>query len=83
MSRGGRVPRQRIADIVGMWLATPAIIIEDRKAVEKALELFRDWRLDFADALIGVVNAKAGCTATYSFDEAGVASGIFTEAPAA
>lgn len=64
MSRHGRLTRERIAETIEALLATPAIVIEDWDAVERALHLCRTRRLDFADALLGVLNPKAGCTAT-------------------
>jgi predicted nucleic-acid-binding protein len=83
MTRSARLSRQRVAEIIEVWLATPALVIEDRETVQAALQLFRASRLDFADALLGLLNAKAGCTATYSFDEAGISAGVFTAVPAA
>jgi predicted nucleic-acid-binding protein len=36
--------------------------------VEEALRIFRATRADFADCLIGVLNRRAGCATTYTFD---------------
>lgn len=83
MSRHQHLSREHIADVIEIWLATPTLVIEDRDVVQAALSLFRAHRrVDFADALLGLLNARAGCTATYSFDQAGIAAGVFAPVPA-
>ena len=46
----------------------PSFLVADREPVEEALQIFRASRADFADALIGVLNRRAGCATTYTFD---------------
>lgn len=83
LGRGYRFSRAEIADALDLWLDNDRLDIEDRAEVEKAAAMFRLSKADFADILIGLVNQRAGCTATYSFDEAGIAAGVFTAVPAA
>jgi predicted nucleic-acid-binding protein len=42
--------------------------VADADLVEEALRIFRATRADFADCLIGVLNRRAGCATTYTFD---------------
>ena len=83
LRRGYRLSREEIADAIRFWLESRQLEFEDRGEVESAAAAFRDSKVDFADILIGLINKRAGCTATYSFDEAGIAAGIFTPVPAA
>jgi predicted nucleic-acid-binding protein len=63
-----RLSRAQIGDLIELLLATTLLRFADQGLVEDALRLFRSTRLDFADALIGVLNRRAGCTTTYTFD---------------
>ncbi len=47
-------------------------------AVETALDIFSTTRADFADCLIGVLNRRAGCATTYTFDRRAAATAEFT-----
>jgi predicted nucleic-acid-binding protein len=68
MARTYRYSRDQILQALATILATPAFRVADRPLVEEAVQIFRDTRADFADALIGVVNRHAGCTTTHTFD---------------
>jgi predicted nucleic-acid-binding protein len=46
--------------------------------VVEALDLFPLSRADFVDLLIGVLNRRAGCATTYTFDRAAAATADFT-----
>ena len=58
-------------------MSNPELIIEDRNAVAEALDLFPLGR-DFADVLIGVLNRRAGCDPTYTFDRGAAAMADIT-----
>lgn len=68
MARTYRYSRGQILEALATILATPAFLVVDRPLVEEAVQVFRDTRADFADALIGVLNRRAGCATTYTFD---------------
>lgn len=68
MARTYRYSREQILEAFTAILATPAFLVADRMLVEEALRVFRTTRADFADALVGVLNRRAGCTTTYTFD---------------
>lgn len=81
LQRSYRASRDAVAQVVDALLATPALEIEARDAVEEALERFRDGATRFTDALIGATNRRAGCRATYSFDRRAVALPDFAPVP--
>ena len=71
--------RAAITDFIIEILDRPEFEIENRDLVEAALEMFIGFRrVDFADCLIAVSNAKAACQTTYTFDEDASALGQFT-----
>jgi predicted nucleic-acid-binding protein len=65
--RGYRYPRAQVALALEKILHTPQFAIE---AHDEAWSAFLDYRAgdDFADALIGRVNRRAGCAHTVTFD---------------
>jgi predicted nucleic-acid-binding protein len=71
LSTGYRYSRAQLASAIELLLSAPALMIEDREAVETALDVFTSTtRIDFADALVGVLNRRAGCATTYTSDPA-------------
>lgn len=81
LGRGYRLSRRQIADALRAWLDNKRLEFEDRAEVEHAAAAFRSTGADVSDILIGLVNRRAGCTATYSFAEAGIAAGVFAPVP--
>ena len=78
LSTGYRYSRAQLAAAIELLLSAPALMIEDREAVETALDIFSTTRADFADCLIGVLNRRAGCATTYTFDRRAAATAEFT-----
>ena len=70
--------RAAITDFIVGLLDRPEFEIEDRDIVEAALEMFIFRRVDFADCLIAVTNARAARQTTYTFDEDASAPNQFT-----
>ena len=68
LTRGYRIARTRVAQIIADLVASPEIVLEDTDAVRAALRTFAEQNIDFADALIGEVNRAHGCEATVTFD---------------
>jgi predicted nucleic-acid-binding protein len=64
-----KYPRQVIADTVEDVLNTVHFELENRGIALTALHDFRRGGADFADCLIGRVNASVGCAKTVSFDQ--------------
>lgn len=63
----GYTRKHQVIALQGL-LAEPCFTVADRPAVEKALVLFAKTSADFADCLIAIQNAEAGCVHTYTFD---------------
>jgi predicted nucleic-acid-binding protein len=75
---GYRYSRQQVCEALELLVAAPAVRLEDHAAVEEALALFGHGRLGFTDALIGVLNRRAGCATTYTFDRRTVETADFS-----
>ena len=75
---GYRYSREQVCEALELLLAAPALRLEDHAAVEEALAVFGHGRLGFTDALIGVLNRRAGCTTTYTSDRRAAASADFS-----
>jgi len=73
-----RFTRARIADLIDNVLSTRLLRVADVALVEEALRIFRATRADFADALIGVLNRRADCATTYTFDRRAAETPDFT-----
>ncbi len=60
--------RTQIGDAIDGLLATAQLRAADASAVAAALQRYRSSSADFADCLLGVINAEAGCEFTATFD---------------
>jgi predicted nucleic-acid-binding protein len=69
LTRGYHYSRNDIDGVVEQILLTQEFEIENRTLAWGALHDFRNGRADFADCLIGRLNAAAGCAQTISFDQ--------------
>jgi predicted nucleic-acid-binding protein len=59
---------EEIAAAIERMLQVDALIVESEQEVFAAMTALEDGLGSFADALIGVLGAKAGCSATLTFD---------------
>ena len=64
----------QLAAVIERMLQIVNLVVEADQAVFSALIALRQNRAPFARALIGELNAKAGCTATVTFDRRAVQS---------
>ena len=78
IQRSRRFSRAELADLIATIVTTRLLRVAEPDAVEEALALYRATGLDFADALIGVTNRRAGCATTYTFDRRAAATAEFT-----
>jgi predicted nucleic-acid-binding protein len=76
--RGCRYNHEQVCSAVELLLAAPALAIEDADAVEEALTAFRGSQAGFVDVLVGVLNRRAGCITTYTFDRRAAATPDFS-----
>ena len=70
--------RDTVAMALERILDTAQFLVEDKEAVRRALDDYRDGPGDFSDYLIGWRNRHAGCSDTVTFDRALRKSGLFT-----
>ena len=54
--------------IIGL-LQAASLVVQDEEAVVEALHASNESRGTFADALIGILSSRAGCTKTLTFDK--------------
>lgn len=77
LARSHEYRRNEIATVIHKLLSAPEIVLEDETSVRPALRDFVERGLDFADALIAVVNRTRGCEATATFDRKAARLGGF------
>jgi predicted nucleic-acid-binding protein len=68
LERGYRLDAQDIAAAVERILQADVILVENEQEVFAATVALRDGQGSFADALIGALGGKAGCSHTVTFD---------------
>lgn len=59
-------------------MSTRRFLIDDREAVETAIDAWRDGPAEFADYLIASLARERGARTTYTFDKAAARTGAFT-----
>lgn len=64
------IPRKQVADVLDQLLLTEHVSFEQKEEARSALTEYRAGKGDFADYLIGAVNARSGCVETVTFDRA-------------
>lgn len=65
-----KVPRNRVADYARAIIAFPAIRVADPAMLLRAIEVYEDDRLDFADAYLVAAAERSGVGVVASFDRA-------------
>lgn len=59
---------KEIAQAVERTLAIEYLVVEDEQEVFTAMIALKEGRGSFADALIGALGVRAGCSRTFTFD---------------
>ncbi len=78
LARAYGFPRGTVADTIENILLTAEFEVEDSPLAWEALRSYREGSADFADCLIGAVNAGAGCEKTVTFDRRTKGLGTFS-----
>lgn len=68
LQRHYRLGALDVAQIVQGLLEAPVVVVESAAEVFLALTAIQEGRGSFSDALIAALGAKAGCSATLTFD---------------
>lgn len=79
LERGLRYPRREVADAIEAIVATLEFDVDHGDEVLMALEAYRHEGVDFADALLGLINAASGCSTTLTFDRRAARMATFQE----
>jgi predicted nucleic-acid-binding protein len=78
LSRAERFSRDTIAGVIEGLLDAPEIRVEREDLVGLAVTVYIKSGADFADVLIGLSAAGAGCSETVTFDREAAATGYLT-----
>jgi predicted nucleic-acid-binding protein len=73
-----RIDRAGQAAVVRGLLENPGVVVSDADSVAKALTAFEAGGAGFVDHLIGILNARAGCATTLTFDKTAAKTEHFT-----
>jgi predicted nucleic-acid-binding protein len=68
LDRAFGVPGAELVSIIERLLQADNLVIEDEREVFLAMAALKDGRGGFADALIGALGRRAGCSHTVTFD---------------
>ena len=68
LNRAYGLTRPQIAGAVERMLQVDVLVVENEQEVFRAMVALKQRRGEFADALIGELAARAGCTHTLTFD---------------
>jgi predicted nucleic-acid-binding protein len=68
LARGYGLDRSALASIVERLLRADTLVIENEPEVHAAMTALQDETGEFADALIGALCARAGCSRILTFD---------------
>jgi predicted nucleic-acid-binding protein len=68
LERSYRLRKQEIAIVIERILGADALLVEHEAEVATALTALWEGRCSFVDALVGAINAQAGCSRTLTFD---------------
>lgn len=66
--------RSAVGDVIDWLLRTSEFMVEDALEVRQALDLYRTGKADYTDCLLAVLNERAGCAGTRTFDRNAVAT---------
>jgi predicted nucleic-acid-binding protein len=69
LDRAYGLPDRDIAAAIERVLQTDVLVVDNEQEVFAAMIALKEGRGSFADALIGALGAKAGCSATLTFDQ--------------
>ena len=72
LERAYRLADEEIATTIERTLQADGLVVENEQEVFTAMIALKEGRGSFADALIGALGAKAGCSATVTFDQKGL-----------
>jgi predicted nucleic-acid-binding protein len=69
LERAYRLSNVRIAEVIERLLQTAVLVVENEAEVFAAMTVLQEGSGSFADALIGELGNRAGCSVTLTFDQ--------------
>jgi predicted nucleic-acid-binding protein len=69
LQRAYRLSNVRIAEVIERLLQTSVLVVENEAEVFAAMTVLQEGSGSFADALIGELGDRAGCSVTLTFDQ--------------
>jgi predicted nucleic-acid-binding protein len=69
LERAYRLGDAEIGTTIERTLQADSLVVENEQEVFSAMIALKEGRGSFADALIGALGARAGCSATVTFDQ--------------
>jgi predicted nucleic-acid-binding protein len=69
LERAYRLSNIRIAEVIERLLQTAVLVVENEAEVFAAMTVLQEGSGSFADALIGELGDRAGCSVTLTFDQ--------------
>jgi predicted nucleic-acid-binding protein len=69
LERAYRLSNVRIAEVIERLLQTAVLVVENEAEVFAAMTVLQESSGSFADALIGELGDRAGCSVTLTFDQ--------------
>jgi predicted nucleic-acid-binding protein len=69
LERSYGLAADELAAIIERLLQAPVLVVENEVEVFTAMTTLKEGRGDFADALLGKLGRKAGCSVTFTFDQ--------------
>lgn len=73
--------KKRLVEVLCYLISVEEFCFQNLQIVKQAIDLYDKGKADFADYLSFVINQKAGCDATYSFDKQPIIEDVFTKIP--
>lgn len=78
LGRGYGYAKAEVVKVLAAILSSAELKVQDAALAWAALRAFQGGQADFADYLIGAVNASCGCEKTFTFDKRTARSGWHT-----
>jgi predicted nucleic-acid-binding protein len=75
LGRGYGYAKAEVVKVLAAVLSSAELKVQEAAIVWAALRAFQSGQADFADCLIGAVNAECGCETTVTFDKRAAKSG--------
>jgi Predicted nucleic-acid-binding protein, contains PIN domain len=69
LGRGYGYAKEEVVKVLAAILTSAELRVQEAAIAWAALRAFQSGQADFADYLIGAVNAERGCETTFTFDK--------------